>query len=78
MMVGTNYVDSKARKGERVRDCEASASFWYQDFVTMQSLAHPGPQNDCIKWITERDRQSRVKARALHLDGWPWGEALVQ
>eukprot|EP00973_Karenia_brevis_P002036 277256-Karenia_brevis.AAC.1 len=44
----------------------------------MQSLAHPGPQADCIKWITERDRQTRVKARALYLEGWPWGEALLQ
>eukprot|EP00973_Karenia_brevis_P007902 1072530-Karenia_brevis.AAC.1 len=61
-MVGTNMVDSHVKNGEQVRDCEATASFWYYDFVTMQSLAHPGPPSDCIKWLIERDRQTRVKA----------------
>eukprot|EP00973_Karenia_brevis_P082732 11467923-Karenia_brevis.AAC.1 len=43
----------------------------------MQSLAQPGPQADCVKWLTERDRQTTVKARALYSEGWPWEEALM-
>eukprot|EP00973_Karenia_brevis_P025742 3551468-Karenia_brevis.AAC.1 len=41
-------------------------------------MAHPGPPKSTMHWISERDRQTRVKVRALHTEGWPFGEALTQ
>eukprot|EP00973_Karenia_brevis_P038179 5263560-Karenia_brevis.AAC.1 len=47
-MAGTTLVQSKLKLGEQIRDCEAPAALWYQDFTSMQALAHPGPWHDTI------------------------------
>eukprot|EP00971_Amphidinium_carterae_P274524 5447534-Amphidinium_carterae.1 len=39
-------------------------------------MEHPGPAQETIRWILDRDRHTRAKARSLHIDGSPWCEAL--
>ena len=42
------------------------------------ALQHPGPAEAAVRWLLDRDRQTRAKARTLYAAGWPWGEALEQ
>ena len=44
----------------------------------MKAIAFPGTQAEAVAWILDRDRQTRLKARSLYLDGWPWGEAITE
>eukprot|EP00971_Amphidinium_carterae_P250283 4968424-Amphidinium_carterae.2 len=39
-------------------------------------MEHPGHATDVINWLVDRDQQTRAEARSMHLDQWPWGEAL--
>eukprot|EP00971_Amphidinium_carterae_P344290 6484593-Amphidinium_carterae.1 len=32
--------------------------------------------HETIKWVLDRDLQTRAKARSLHIEGFPYGEAL--
>eukprot|EP00971_Amphidinium_carterae_P225169 4466414-Amphidinium_carterae.1 len=31
---------------------------------------------ETVRWVLDRDQQTRAKARSLHLEGFPYGEAL--
>ena len=75
-MTGTGERDSKAYPGTKVRDADLSGCLAYLDFCTGKALDHPGPASQCLAWLLDRDHQTRVKARSLYLESWPWAEAL--
>lgn len=76
--VGLTQEDSKLKNGKKVCDYELTDSFFYYSFVYVKAVAHPGSQLEMVAWILDRDRQTRLKARSLYLDGWPRGEAIVE
>jgi hypothetical protein len=76
-MTATEMVPSKARPGEQTPECSLSECLSYRDFIVTKALAHPGQEGDVVLWLIDRDRQTRVAARARYLEGaYPWGEAL--
>jgi hypothetical protein len=75
-MVGTQEKDSKREPGNKARDADLSDCMNYHEFCHSQCLVHPTPPQALTKWMVDRDHQTRVQARQLHSDGWPFGEAL--
>ena len=39
-------------------------------------IDHPGAEGAKIRWALDRHRQTVAKVKAMHVDQWPWGEAL--
>ena len=82
-MTGTAKVDSRieydSAQGayKKVREIHLSQSTAYYDFVYQKCMEHPGSEGQIIRWIIERDRQTRAKARTMFTSGWPFGEALT-
>ena len=76
-MTGTAKVDSKveydsaASAYKKVRDIHLSQSTAYYDFVLQKCMEHPGREDQTIRWILDRDRQTRAKARTMFTAGWP-------
>eukprot|EP00971_Amphidinium_carterae_P182711 3625691-Amphidinium_carterae.1 len=68
--------DSRNTLGLKVRDGSLSAGLAYYAFCCQKVLEHPGPQQETIRWLLDRDQQTGAKARSLHLEGFPDGEAL--
>ena len=73
---GTHEVQSKLTPGEMVRECSLSDAYGYHDFCMMKIMSFVGSTEETIRWFLDRDRHTRVKARDLFSQGWPWGEAL--
>ena len=70
--------DNQSREFIKVKNCHLKDAIGYYDFVFRKAQEHGGPDQAVIRWIIDRDRQTRAKARSLYAQGWPWGEALVQ
>eukprot|EP00971_Amphidinium_carterae_P234150 4646098-Amphidinium_carterae.4 len=77
-MVGTADRNSKVRVGDKVKDGDFSEGLAYMSYCSCSSKAmdHPSPQSETVKWLIDCDHQTRAKARSLHLEGWPWCDAL--
>ena len=82
-MTGTSRIDSKvkfdavAHSYAKVREIHLSQAIAYYDFIVGKCIEHPGNAVEKIKWILERDRQTRSKARAMFTAGRPFAEALT-
>eukprot|EP00971_Amphidinium_carterae_P290146 5760948-Amphidinium_carterae.1 len=74
-MTGTLEKDSRITPSTKVRDGSFSEGLAYHAFCTQKALEHPGSQQETIRWLLDRDQQTRAKARSLHLEGYPYGEA---
>ena len=78
-IAGLDLVDSKTSAGKKVRQCSLTQAYWYRSFIWTHVRQHPRVQSQptlVIKWVCERDRQTRLKAQQLFEQGWPFGEAL--
>ena len=63
-------------KPGKTRMCHLTEAVAYYQFVARRAAEHPGPEHIIVSWIIDRDRQTRSKARALVIEGLPWGTAL--
>ena len=75
-ITGTVLRSSQKEQTQQVRDADLSECLAYHAFCVERAMNHPGPEYMTVRWLVELDRQTRSKARFLHLHGWPWGEAL--
>ena len=75
-LIGTQEKDSKREPGTRVREADLSACLNYHEFCHTQCLLQRGSAHALTQWMVDRDHQTRVQARVLHAEGWPFGEAL--
>ena len=81
-LTGYAMVDSKvefdqsANQFKRVRNCHLGQAIAYYDFVFRKALEYRGNDDAKVRWLLERDRQTRSKAKSLYATGWPWGEAI--
>ena len=75
---GAEKVDSKERPGEKVHMIHQTQAMSYGDFFMRKAMEHPGPARLTLRWLLQRDRQTRGKARQLYAAGYPFGEALLR
>ena len=78
IMTGAEKVESKESPGKRVCQIPMTAATSYADFFMRKAMEHPGPMRLTIRWLIQRDRQTRAKARQLYAAGYPYGEALIR
>ena len=82
-MTGTQRVTSKQDPSRQVLEAPYEDCLRYHTFVEAKIQEHPaylaGDMATVIQWALDRDRRTRVAARALY-NGmqFPWGEALAQ
>ena len=81
--MGTNMKPSKKLRGKdgspvMVCDCSLEAAEEHFDFLLIQAIQHQDSQHETLEWLRSREIDTRIRARALHQEGWPWGEALKE
>ena len=83
-MAGAHKVESKTEWDsasscyKQVREVHLTQSIGYYDFVFEKAWEHPGPERATVRWLLDRDRRTRAKARSMFAQGFPYGEALQQ
>ena len=70
--------DQASGKFMQVANCHLTQAIAYFDFVFRKAAEHKGSDDAKIRWLLERDRQTRAKAKNLYSQGWPWGEAICE
>jgi len=78
-LAGVDLVDPPppaAALAPKVRMCHLQDAAAYFDFILRKVCEHPGPEHMTVSWVLDRDRQTRGRARAMVIEGWPWGPAL--
>ena len=84
VLTGTEMVSSREHREEathapkKVAQIHLTVATSYRDFILRKAIEHPGPMKLTIRWLLERDRQTRAKARAIYAAGYPFGEALLK
>ena len=82
-MTGTQRVTSKQDPSVQVLEAPYEDCLRYHTFVEAKIQEHPaylaGDMATVVQWALDRDRRTRVTARALYNGGqFSWGEALAQ
>jgi hypothetical protein len=75
-LIGTQEKDSKRKPGTSICEADLPACLNYHEFCHTQCLLQRGSAHALTQWMVDRDHQTRVQARVLHSEGWPFGEAL--
>jgi len=76
MVESKTYFDNVAGQFKKVQNCHLSQAISYYDFVFRKAVEYVGSDDAKVRWVLERDRQTRAKAKNLYAAGWPWGEAI--
>jgi hypothetical protein len=77
MVTSKTQFDQTTAAYKQVRNCHLTEAIAYYDFVFRKALEFHGSETNKIMWLTDRDRQTRAKAKSLYAAGFPWGEAMT-